>query len=186
MLDIEIIRTKRKTISIQLRDADRITVRAPLRVSDKEIMAFVESKMAWIISNSLKFHKKQEKLDKVKPLSELELAELYKSAKEVIASRVQYYAPIVGVSYGRITIRRQKSRWGSCSAKGNLNFNVALMRAPIKVLDYVVVHELCHRLEMNHSAGFWREVSRVMPDYAEQEKWLKIHGDEIMAEVHNS
>ncbi len=185
-MDIEIIRSKRKSIAIQLKEADKITVRAPLRVSDKEIMAFVESKMAWIISNSFKLKMRQEKLDKVKPLSELELAELYKSAKEVIASRVQYYAPIVGVSYGRITIRRQKSRWGSCSAKGNLNFNVALMRAPIEVLDYVVVHELCHRLEMNHSARFYREVRRVMPDYEQAERWLKVHGDEIMAEVHGN
>ena len=185
-MDIEIIRSKRKSIAIQLKEADKITVRAPLRVSDKEIMSFVESKMAWIISNSLKLKMKQEKLDKVRPLSDQEIAELYKSAKVIIGEKVRQYAPIVGVTYGRITIRKQKSRWGSCSAKGNLNFNVALMRAPEKVLDYVVVHELCHRLEMNHSARFYKEVRRVMPDYEQAEKWLKVHGDEIMAEVHGN
>ena len=97
--------------------------------------------------------------------------------------KVEYFAPIVGVSYGRITIRNQKTRWGSCSSKGNLNFNVALMRAPIEVLDYVVVHELCHRLYLNHSKDFWKEVERVLPDYRLREKWLKENGTRLMAEV---
>jgi len=80
------------------------------------------------------------------------------------------------VTYGRITIRNQKTRWGSCSSKGNLNFNCLLMLAPPEVLDYVVVHELCHRMEMNHSKRFWSLVETVLPDYREQEKWLKGEG----------
>ena len=74
----------------------------------------------------------------------------------------------------------QKSRWGSCSAKGNLNFNCLLMRAPEEILDYVIVHELCHRKEMNHSDRFWAEVEKVMPSYKERRKWLKDHGNELM------
>ena len=82
----------------------------------------------------------------------------------------------MGVDYGRITIRNQKTRWGSCSAKGNLNFNCLLMLMPTEVIDYVVVHELCHLKEMNHSNAFWREVKQVLPDYRKQVKWLKDEG----------
>ena len=97
-----------------------------------------------------------------------------------IPERVAYYAPIAGVSYGRITIRNQKSRWGSCSAKGNLNFNCLLMLTPPEVIDSVVVHELCHRKEMNHSRRFYDEVLRVYPDYHIWNKWLKENGAAIM------
>lgn len=89
---------------------------------------------------------------------------------------VEYFARQVGVDYGRITIRNQKTRWGSCSSKGNLNFNCLLMLAPAEILDYVVVHELCHRKEMNHSKAFWAEVEKVLPDYRESVKWLKEKG----------
>lgn len=75
-------------------------------------------------------------------------------------SRCSHYAPLMGVSYGTITIREQKTRWGSCSAKGNLNFNWKLVLMPPEILDYVVVHELAHRLQMNHSAAFWAEVGK--------------------------
>jgi predicted metal-dependent hydrolase len=74
----------------------------------------------------------------------------------------------------------QKSRWGSCSGQGNLNFNCLLMRAPDDVVDYVIVHELCHRKEMNHSDRFWTLVESVLPDYKEKRKWLKDHGSELM------
>ena len=84
------------------------------------------------------------------------------------------------VTYGRITIRDQKSRWGSCSGKGNLNFNWRLILAPEEVLDYVVVHELAHRLEMNHSVRFWGHVERVLPDYKDRRLWLRKNGDGLM------
>ena len=91
-----------------------------------------------------------------------------------------YFAEKIGVSYGRITLRQQKTRWGSCSANGNLNFNWLLILAPPEVLDYVVVHELCHRRQMNHSQAFWNEVSAVLPGYKEQKKWLKDNGWKLM------
>ena len=85
----------------------------------------------------------------------------------------------MGVTYGRISIRSQKTRWGSCSAKGNLNYNWKLMLCPERVQDYVVVHELAHRKEMNHSPAFWAEVEKILPDYRERRKWLKTYGQTV-------
>ena len=90
-----------------------------------------------------------------------------------IPQRVARLAPLVGVTYGRITIRNQRTKWGSCSSKGNLNFNCVLMLSPEWVRDYIVVHELCHLKEMNHSAAFWAEVARICPHYKEAKAWLK-------------
>ena len=104
-------------------------------------------------------------------------------ARQDIPQRVKHYACQMGVSYGRITIRSQRTRWGSCSSKGNLNFNCLLMLAPMQVIDYVVVHELCHRLHMNHSAAFWTEVAKIMPDYALWRKWLKENGRAILTQL---
>ena len=82
----------------------------------------------------------------------------------------------MGISYGMISIREQKTRWGSCSSKGNLNFNWKLILMPEEILDYVVVHELAHRKEMNHSRAFWAIVEQVLPDYQERRDWLKKNG----------
>ena len=89
---------------------------------------------------------------------------------------MRFYAEKLGVTYGRITIRCQKSRWGSCSSRGDLSFNCALMKCPQEALDSVVVHELCHRKEMNHSARFYAEVLRVFPDYPKWHRWLRETG----------
>lgn len=101
------------------------------------------------------------------------------AAKEYFPARVSYYEKIIGVTHNVIHIRDQKTRWGSCSSKGNLNFNWRLMLAPPRVLDYVVVHELCHRKEMNHSKAFWNAVETVLPDYKELRKWLRDNGNTL-------
>ena len=108
------------------------------------------------------------------------MQQLIEEAKRVIPARVAHFAPIVGVSYGRVTIRCQKTRWGSCSSRGNLNFNCLLMLAPPAVLDSVVVHELCHRKEMNHSPRFYAEVRRVFPEYDKWHGWLRENGAVLM------
>lgn len=109
-----------------------------------------------------------------------EIHKLAEFALKVILVKVKNYASLMNVQYGRITIRNQKTRWGSCSSKGNLNFNCLLMLAPDEVVDYVVIHELCHLIEMNHSKAFWKQVEQMMPDYKKHRKWLKDHGNEIM------
>ena len=96
-----------------------------------------------------------------------------------IREQLNTYAPRIGVSYGRVAIRDQRSRWGSCSAKGNLNFNWKLIMAPPEALIYVVIHELCHRIEFNHSPRFWALVQAQMPEYEAWKKWLKQHGSEL-------
>ena len=110
------------------------------------------------------------------------LVKLYRqAAEEYFPQRVEYLLPYTGGRYTRITIRAQRTRWGSCTSEGALSFNWRLILAPPRVLDYVVVHELCHLTHMNHSKDFWNAVARVMPDYREQEKWLKENGRRLFA-----
>lgn len=178
MEDIEIIRSKRKTISVEIKDDLRIIVRAPLYMKEADIYKFIENKRTWIDK-----HLKTAELrceEKEPPLTAEEIRKLADEAMEDITVRVKKFASAAGVSVGRITIRNQKSRWGSCSSKGNLNFNCLLMLCPEKVRDYVVVHELCHRKEMNHSSKFWEQVEKIMPDYREHRRWLKAEGGKII------
>ena len=182
-MKVEVIKSKRKSFSIQVVSSEYIIVRAPYRASKKAVAEVLDKNKAWIEKHLEKRRREEQEAADIRTLSELELSELAERAKIVFKEKVEHFAPIVGVTYGRITIRNQKTRWGSCSSKGNLNFNVALMRAPIEVLDYVVVHELCHRLYLNHSREFWSEVGRVIPDYKSREKWLKENGARIMKEV---
>ena len=180
MNNITVIRTKRKTISIKVNNDLTVTVRAPIFTSDKEIGEILKSKEKWISKCIEQIKRKNEELSKIDYFTAEEISKLADKALNYIPGRVKYYADIIGVTYGKITIRNQKTRWGSCSSKGNLNFNCLLMLAPPEVLDSVVVHELCHRREMNHSQKFYAEVLRVLPTYRTQEKWLKEHGGELL------
>ena len=100
-------------------------------------------------------------------------------ALERIRERIAALHPAIGGEFGRVAVRDQRTRWGSCSSKHNLNFNWKLIMAPPEALDYVVVHELCHLHEFNHSPRFWARVGSVMPDYEIWKKWLKAHGGEL-------
>lgn len=107
-----------------------------------------------------------------------------KAARTQFENRVVYYHAFTGGNYTSITVRDQKSRWGSCSSRGTLSFNYRLIFAPPRVLDYVVVHELCHLTHMNHSKDFWSMVASVMPDYKIYKKWLREHGHELTPEAY--
>jgi len=177
--NVQLIRCRRRSVGIRIEGTGEIIVRAPLRMPESEIRKVLESKRSWI----------EKTLQKVKArtqepkLTEEELAALVKQAKKVIPPRVAERARQMGVTYGRIAIRKQKTLWGSCSAKGNLNFNCLLMLCPEDVLDYVIVHELCHRKELNHSLRFWAEVERILPDYKQPLKWLKNEGQTIISRI---
>ncbi|BES64226.1 M48 family metallopeptidase [Gottschalkiaceae bacterium SANA] len=101
-------------------------------------------------------------------------------AKEIFQARVSFFAERLGVSVNQIRVKSQKTRWGSCSSKGNLNFNWHAIVMPIEVVDYLVVHECCHLLQMNHSKEFWNLVESICPNYKEERKWLKNHHTQIL------
>ncbi len=175
-MEYTIIRSNRRSLSITIDPDANLIVRAPRRMSDKTIAAFVASKRDWIEKHMEKVRNRAAKREEVPELTEEERKALTKKARKMILEKVAYYAPIVGVTYGRIAIRKQRTVWGSCSAKGNLNFNYLLAMMPDEVVDYVVVHELCHRKEMNHSPRFWAEVEKVIPNHKALRKWLKEEG----------
>ncbi|MDO4417360.1 MAG: M48 family metallopeptidase [Eubacteriales bacterium] len=177
---IRIIRSDRRTLSLQVRHNGEILVRAPKHATLAEIDAFVSKNRAWLQKHLALVREENARTEPADRLTMEEIRRLADEAMRVIPDRVAHFAPLVGVRCGRITIRNQKTRWGSCSGKGNLNFNCLLMLAPPEVIDYVVVHELCHRKEMNHSPRFWAEVARIIPDYRKQEKWLSTEGRKLM------
>ena len=180
--DIELIRSSRKSIAIEIDRDLKIKVRAPQRMNQNQIIRFVKEKDQWIrlhLAKMIQLQKMQEKemTDTQRAtLTPEDLQRLMVLARREIPVRVKYFAEQMGVTYGKITIRNQKTRWGSCSQIGNLNFNCHLMEMPTEILDYVVVHELCHRKQMNHSRLFWMEVEKVLPDYQVRQRWLKQNG----------
>lgn len=176
----KVIRSSRRTLGMEIKDGE-LVIRAPYFAPKREIERFVRNNYGWIEKQLRKKEKLQQKMEGVEPLSKEEISALMKEAKQVVPPRVAYYAEKIGVTYGRISIRCQKTRWGSCSAKGDLNFNCLLMLAPPEAMDSVIVHELCHRKEMNHSNRFYSEVLRVFPEYNKWNRWLKENGKVLMA-----
>ena len=181
-MKVKVIRSNRKTISIQVNTDLTVTVRAPVYATNKDIDKILHDKESWIMKHMEQIIEQNARyeLSGLKHLTKAEIEDLADKALKYIPQRVEYFSKIVGVDYGRITIRNQRTRWGSCSSKGNLNFNCLLMLTPTEVIDYVVVHELCHRKEMNHSKNFWIEVEKVIPDYKRSVKWLKNEGSQII------
>ncbi len=178
--DIKIIKSKRKTFSLEMKNDLSLVARVPIGASSKAINDFITRSDSWIKKTEEKIKENKSEFGDVAKLSDRELRDLYKVAKEELPLRVAYFAKLMKVSYYKITIRAQRTRWGSCTTKGNLNFNCLLMLTPKWVQDYVVVHELCHRLHMNHSKEFWAEVEGVMPNYKEAKKWLADNGASLI------
>ena len=175
-MDYTLLRSDRKSIAIRIKPDGQVEVRCPKRMSRAAVQAFVDSKKSWIAAHLAK-------LTPVQRLTDKEREALREETRRRVTERAAYFAPLVGVTYGRIAIRAQQTRWGSCSGKGNLNFNCLLALAPDEVLDYVVVHELCHRREMNHSPRFWQAVEQILPNYKVCRAWLKAHGRELIAKL---
>ena len=175
LLPVRVIKSSRKTVSIELK-TDEIIIRAPKRMCNNEIQDIIAKKRSWIEKHYLVMQERQNNFKQLAPYTKKELNELTEKARTVIPRKVKEYAERIGTDYGHITIRHQRTRWGSCSSKGNLNFNCLLMLFPDEVIDSVVVHELCHRKHMNHSAAFYREVETVFPQYHVCQEWLKENG----------
>lgn len=180
-LSVLLVLSSRKTLAVQIRTDGTVIARAPLRMPKDRILCFLSEKASWIRMQQGKMQEREKMRQQARiHLDAAQEKELRERAKSVLAQRTAYFARQVGVTYGRITVRDQKTRWGSCSQTGNLNFNFRLILAPLEVLDYVVVHELCHRRQMNHSTQFWQEVAQVLPDYRKRKAWLTENGWRLM------
>ncbi len=179
-MDYTLIKSKRKTISVEVRESG-IVVRAPLRTTKREADEFVTKHRRWIESHQEKLARSKALRASAQKLTDEELKALADRARSYIPERVELYAEKMDLSYSRITLRCQKTRWGSCSTKKNLNFNILLMLTPPEVIDSVIVHELCHLKEMNHSNNFYKLVYAAYPDYDKWNRWLKDNGAAIMA-----
>ncbi len=170
MLEYKVIYSIRRTISLGFDENGTLTVRAPKGTNSKRIEQILTEHSAWIEKHRARVLKKAE-ADAA--LTEERIRQLKKAAKEILIPMTAYYAKLLGVSFGRITITSAKTRFGSCSAEGNISYSYRLMRFPPAAQEYVVVHELCHRIYMNHSAAFYKKIESVLPDYKMRKALLK-------------
>lgn len=168
-----LIRARRKTMALKVSEDGTVTVRIPYGVRPEEADRFVEAHVDWIRKRIAEC---RERAAARPAYTDREREAGKRLAKELLLKKCRYFAERMGVSYGTVTVREQKTRWGSCSAKGNLNFNWKLTLMPEEILDYLVVHELAHRVEMNHSPAFWAVVAEEIPDYKTRREWLRQNG----------
>lgn len=213
----EIIRSRRKTIALQVSHDARLIVRVPFSTSEKLIRKIIYEKRLWILKKqeqakekykkvyskgfvngegflflgnsyklyivdnfevSLIFNKKNFVLSKKfsNKAKEAFIKWYKEQAYKKFLERAAIYSKISGITYDKLKITNARKRWGSCSVKGNLNFTWRLIMAPLQVIDYVIVHELVHIKEKNHSKNFWNNVRIILPYYETQKKWLKENG----------
>ena len=181
-IPVDVVYSKRRTIGLEVQADGKVLIRVPKGITKKALMDFVNERQEWIVEKwFLVETRRQRKAARPKADYEEnpEVEAFYRrAARKKIVERTAWYAKIMGVTYGRISIRAAKTRWGSCSSAGNLNYNWKLVLMPGRVMDYVVIHELAHRKEMNHSARFYAVVAQQMPDYKVWQSWLKEHGRE--------
>ena len=168
-MDYEVLYSKRKTVSIKIENG-KVIVKAPLGLAKREIKSIVEKHRAWI---ERAIERDKLKRDKYEIMDDLQIKLLKKQAGEYLTELCRRYAHIMGVSYNRISITSAKKRFGSCSSNKNISFSYLLMLYPEAAREYVVVHELAHLTEMNHSARFYAIVEKYMPDYKERRKLLR-------------
>lgn len=178
-ISYNLIRSARKSISIEVTRTGEVIVRAPQRLSRAKIDEFVTSKEDLILARLAAV----KSLPEVKILTEEEKNELRREAERVLPEKCSFYAEKMGISFRKLSYRFQKTRWGSCSGNDNISFNCLLMLLPSPLIDYVVVHELSHIVQHNHSRQFWAVVENVMPDYKERRRLLKENSGSIIARL---
>lgn len=184
-LEYTIVRSKRKSIGFEVKAGGEIIIKLPMRLPFAKAVPFIEERKDWIYQAYLrqkdKVNMTQARMEEREDPRLLYLEKKYRvAAKQYIYERVEYYLPLTGGHYTNIRIGDQKTRWGSCSSNKTLSFSWRLMLAPPRVLDYVVIHELCHLTHMDHSKEFWAKVASIDPDYKEHRQWLKDNGDTLI------
>ena len=170
MEQYEIIRSRRKTLALEITRDCRVLVRAPMRLSAAAIKAFVEKHAGWI-DRHLARQRKQAASAPPEPTVE-EIAALKAAARAILPEKVAYWSHRMGVTPTGIKITTARKRYGSCSGKNSLCFSCFLMNCPEEAIDLVVVHELCHIREKNHGPRFYALLSHYLPDHAERKKLL--------------
>ena len=168
-MEYEVKYSSRRTIALAIKDL-KLIVKAPFGTPRAKIEEVIFSHRKWIEKH---LHMQTERTSRFAALSDEDIKKLKKIAKSVIPAKVEEYAKIMNLKYGRITITSAKGRFGSCSSAGNLAFSYRLMMYPDEAIDYVVVHELAHLVELNHSSRFYLIVASVLPDYKARQKLLK-------------
>ncbi|MEG1887757.1 MAG: M48 family metallopeptidase [Oscillospiraceae bacterium] len=169
MIDYKIIRSKRKTVALEISKSAEAIVRAPVGFPEKELVRFVESHAAWV-EKHIEIRKQQNLSASL--LDDLQIEELRRKAQEYLPKRTEYYGQMMGLTPTRITITSAKTRLGSCSGKNAICFSYLVMKYPLEAIDYVVVHELAHIHYHNHGKQFYELISRYLPDYRERIKLL--------------
>ena len=166
-----VVRSKRKSLGLEIVSGPEVLVRAPQHVSDAVIAQFVQKHKDWILR---KLDARRNTCTIHSELTEEKLLELTQKAEATIPDRVAHFAPIMNLRPTAIRITRTRSRFGSCCKKNKLSFSCRLMLYPPEAVDYVVVHELAHILHKNHGPDFWQTVAEVLPDYRQRVKMLRV------------
>ena len=170
--ETEIRRSNRRSLSLEVRDDGQVLARAPLDMPQETIEDFLRHKSAWIARTRERLSQRQ--LEAGLAPTAADIANWTREARHDLAGRLSYWAQRVGVVPGKLTIRCQHSRWGSCALGSRaISLNCQLMRVDAELRDYVVIHELCHLLQPNHSPAFWRLVEAQLPDYRARRKALR-------------
>ena len=169
-MEYQLIRSRRKTLAIEITRDARLVVRAPLRCSQARIEQFLTEKQTWITLHLQKMQQRRENHPEPTPEEE---ALLRKKARNLLPGLVNRYAVQMDVQPAGITITGARTRFGSCSPKNRLSFSFRLMDYPMEAIEYVVVHELAHILHKNHSAAFYAEIEKILPDWRTRNRLLK-------------
>lgn len=172
-----IIRSHRRTIGLHVGSDAQLTVRAPMRASQRAIEKILAQKRAWILAAQDRMRRRLSEAPP--PIPARFLKDYKRQALQILSSRVRHYAARMRLEPSAIKVNSARRRWGSCSRRGNLNFSYRLVFAPLPVIDYVVVHELAHLRHLNHSRAFWDAVAAVLPEFRTQHRWLKEHGHRL-------
>jgi len=174
-----LVRSRRRSIAIEINRQADLIVRAPLRAPEAAIFAFVKQKSAWILGKQIQVRARLAR-PKPDPISAEEENSYRLRARTIIPERCDHFARLMGVRYRAIRIGRARHRYGSCSAHDALSFTWRLMLAPQTVRDYVVIHELSHIIHKNHSPRFWKTVAEYCPNYKTEKKWLRENHNQLI------
>ncbi|NCB41470.1 MAG: M48 family peptidase [Clostridia bacterium] len=185
-----LVQSKAKWIQKKLSEMQRIeALNTENKYVDGEAFSYLGQRYILQVRVHQKYKRLQVKIEernlvvytsKIEPESTRAALEVWykKQAMEVIKERIAYYQNVIQIKPSQIVVKKQQKRWGSCTSKHKLLFNFRCVMLPHSILDYIVVHELCHLLQLNHSKEFWRLVEEILPDYKQRKQWLRTHGVE--------